>query len=136
MCVADARSLDFEGSTAYERGKPMPILFGATSKAVLAGLPTKKREKLILESNGEADFDVVALTSQLRELKKQGYLITRGEVDTRLAGVAAVVTIPSAGIYASLTLIVHQADLTHSIEQRLAALVTTHAALITAFMSA
>ena len=135
MCVADARTQGFEGSTAYERGKLMPILYGATSKAVLAALPLRRRDKIIAEAAARTTIDVVHLTAQLRQLKKQGFLITRGEVDARLAGIAASITLPGYGIYASLTLIAHQSDITPAAESRLAELVMTHASLIRQFMT-
>lgn len=113
----------------------MPILYGATSKAVLAALPLRRRDKIIAEAAAQTHVNVVHLTAQLRQLKKQGFLITRGEVDPRLAGIAASIHLSQSNIYASLTLIVHQANLTIALEARLADLVVTHANLIQQFMA-
>ena len=47
MCVADEAARETSFRSSYERGKPMPLTQGATSKAILAQLPARQLNRLI-----------------------------------------------------------------------------------------
>ncbi|MCA8883599.1 MAG: helix-turn-helix domain-containing protein [Rhodobacteraceae bacterium] len=128
MCVADARSSRFDAQTSYERGRPMPILRGATSKAVLSALPTRKRDR-ILKSTADVGSDE-ALRAELNEVRRAGMVVTVGEVDDELAGIAVPIDPGVQALYGSLSLIVRAAALTPEIEARLGMILKAHAALI------
>lgn len=135
MCVADARSPRFDMQTSYERGRPMPILRGATSKAVLSALPTRKRDRLLrlIAEGGEAVPE--GLPRELDAIRKAGMVVTLGEVDRDLAGIAVPVRLPDLAIHASLSFIVKQSDLTEAHLARLEALLRSHAKLVENFVT-
>ena len=47
MCVADTVPTDARVKTSYERGRPRPLTRGATSKVILAQLPTRRLTSLL-----------------------------------------------------------------------------------------
>lgn len=128
MCVADARSPRFDAQTSYERGRPMPILHGATSKAVLSALPTRKRVRIV-KSTADADTEG-ALQGELNEIRRAGIVVTVGEVDSGLAGIAVPIDPGVQALYGSLSLIVRADALNPEVETRLGTILRSHAALI------
>lgn len=133
MCVAEAHTLDQR--TSYERGKPMPIVRGATSKAILASMTTRKRTKLLGDvfENEAAIPD--ALLTELSQIRRSSLSVTRGEVDGGMMGISVPVKNDDLGINASLSFVVRQSDTPDSRVPRLASLLTSHAALIENFMA-
>lgn len=117
ICVADHRTPNSAVETSYERGRPMPLLRGATSKTILAQLPKARLGKVIKAGHDRALKD--DMLAELALIRRQGYAITRGEVDTGLVGIAVPVSCPEAAINASMSLIVRAADITESAERRL-----------------
>ncbi|PJE37528.1 hypothetical protein CVM52_06560 [Pseudooceanicola lipolyticus] len=133
MCVAEAHTLDQR--TSYERGKPMPIVRGATSKAILASMTTRKRKKLLAEvHDGEAAVPD-ELVAELTQIRRAGLSVSRGEVDDGLMGIAVPVTNDDLAINASLSFVVRQADTSEVRVQRLSSLLRAHATLIENFMA-
>ena len=94
LCVA---SVCAEGApvTSYPRGRPMPLAKGAISRAILAYLPRGQQTTLIAEN--EDAFAAVGLTGAaavqdaLREVRRDGTAVARGEVTPGVLGVAAPV---------------------------------------------
>lgn len=133
MCVAEAHTLDQR--TSYERGKPMPIIRGATSKAILASMTTRKRNKLLTEVF-DADTAIPDdLVTELNQIRRTGLSVTRGEVDSGMMGISVPVKNDDLGINASLSFVVCQSDTIEGRVPRLASLLTSHAALIENFMA-
>ena len=131
MCVADAQSSGFDGKTSYQRGAPMPVLRGATSKAILAGLPTRKRDRLLEKLTHEVPD---SLNEQLATIRKSGLAVSRGEVDRDLLGIAVPVQLKNMVVHASLSFVVKQVDATPLALARLEALLKSHAKLIENFL--
>lgn len=95
---------------SYGRGRRMPLFRGATSKCLLAHLPRPQLRKLYQANLAEAqasDFsrDWDALLAGLRDIRRQGYATTAGELDSFLAGIAAPLLCPSRHIVASLAFV-------------------------------
>ena len=131
MCVADAaaRTPDFRPS--YERGRPMPLLRGATSKVILADLPTRRLKQLIGRAPDlDSDADRDAFRWSLAVVRRQGYCVGRGELDPGLAGLAVPVRDPDGPTLASLSLVVRERDLTPEAERSLVMLLSASAALL------
>ncbi|MGV1822373.1 helix-turn-helix domain-containing protein [Agrobacterium tumefaciens] len=118
ICVADRRGADGDIATSYERGRPMPLMRGATSKTILAQLPRARLSKL-LKSVAEAGAALDDITVELGGIRRRGYVITRGEVDKGLVGISVPLSCPEAAINASMSLIVRQEDCTEAVERRL-----------------
>ena len=132
MCVADTRWNDREIRTSYERGRPQPLTRGATSKMILAQLPSRRLSRLLApsDSSGSAGSTILDLRKELAVARRCGYVITRGEVDPGLVGIAAPVSNFEQAIVASLSLIVPASELTDVVEHRLILLATMTANLL------
>ena len=128
MCIADRHSPGDETHSSYERGRPRPLTRGATSKVILAQLPARRLAKLLDRSSHNEDIE--ALKKQLSDARRNGFMVTRGEVDSGLMGVAASIAVPEQGIFASLSLVLRADLVTPAIENRLILLVTTSAKLL------
>jgi DNA-binding IclR family transcriptional regulator len=123
MCVADARSQGTRVQTSYERGCPRPLTRGATSKAIVAQLPARRLNRL-LPSNDPA------FRNELNLIRRNGYCITRGEVDAGRVGIAVPVPVPEQGLVASLSLVLDAASLNDEVERRLILLLVSLAAIL------
>lgn len=134
MCVADARSPQFRTVTSFQRGRPMPILRGATSKAILAAMAPRRREKLVAQLGAAASADLAAMAAELDTIRRTGISLTRGEVDSGLIGIAAPVQHKGFGIHASATFILAASDSSDAVQARLCSLLASNARLIEAFM--
>lgn len=94
----------------YARGIPHPLFKGSTSKVIFAYLPRAKLIKLYndnlsniaLTNMGKSWQDFLLVMSAI---KKQGYSISHGELDSNLTGIAAPIFSENV-IKGSLTLIV------------------------------
>lgn len=118
ICVAEHRVGGRVVDTSYEKGRPMPLLRGATSKVVLAQLPKAKLRKVIKAAGHDRllQDDMVA---ELATIRRQGYAMTRSEVDAGLVGIAAPVSCPETAINASMSIIMRASDSNETIERRL-----------------
>jgi DNA-binding IclR family transcriptional regulator len=93
MCIHQVNGHQPALSVSYERGRAMPLYRGATSKIILACLPsvqikqlwTAERETLV--AAGLPD-DFSQLVKELRNIRDAGHYITEGEVDPDAMGFA------------------------------------------------
>lgn len=127
MCIADRASPDAPFRPSYERGRPMPLTQGATSKVILARLPTRRLTKVLAGGGLQADEK---LRAELGAIRRQGFCVGRGEIDRGLAGLAAPIVCEEAGLVASLSLVVQSERLDEAEERRLVLLLVSAAALI------
>ena len=125
MCVADEAAPGTAFQSSYERGRPMPLTRGATSKVILAHLPARQLGKLI----GPKDANP-ALRQELRMIRRAGYFATASEIDTGLAGMAAPVIVEDLGIISSLTLVTQDGSVDDATRRRLILLLVSAANLI------
>lgn len=128
MCVADEAAAETSFRPSYERGRPMPLTRGSTSKVILAHLPTRQLNKLI---ENHAALDAAALRAELADIRKRGFCSTASEIDQGLAGISAPVILKDAGIVASLSLVAHDDALDEGQRRRLILLVVSAASLLT-----
>jgi DNA-binding IclR family transcriptional regulator len=134
MCVAKAGSPIATQPSSYRRGRPMPILLGATSKAVLAGLTSRRRTQLMRSVGPKDPAQHLLLAAELDRIRKVGVSITSGEVDQGAVGVAVSIQNKSLGINASLSLIFAASEFGKVNDHTLTALLTSHARLIENFI--
>jgi DNA-binding IclR family transcriptional regulator len=130
MCVAE-ETAQAPFWTSYERGRPRPLTRGATSKAILAQLPTRRLTRLLAQEQQPFAPSAAELREELAAIRKRGYCVTRGEVDAGLMGLAVPVSIPEQALRASLSLIVKAEDLDQASERRLVLLLVSSASLLT-----
>ena len=134
MCVAEERANSVTFKTSYELGLPMPLLRGATSKAVLSTLPKRQIMSLARRDDDSASDDDSALYAELTHIRKAGICETQGQVDASLAGIAVPVRNDNLGINASLSVIVEQSNLTPEIRHQIYASLSATARMIEGFM--
>ena len=135
MCIADFEVAAVGLHTSYERGRPRPLTYGATSKAILAQLPSRRLTKLLAQDQSLLSKEAfpqneTRFREELNAIRKRGYSVTRGEVDKGLVGIAAPVSVPERALLASLSLVVSASALDASIERRLLLLVVSSASLL------
>lgn len=111
LCIDQARS-GTTVETSYERGRPMPMFRGATSKVILAHLPPYQQRNLMLHRGPEIAAaglgDWESFRRILRAIRRAGYCIAKGEVDPGAAGVAAPV-LEGGKVVGSLSIVVRAA---------------------------
>ncbi len=130
MCIADRTGPHTSFRSSYERGRPMPLTRGATSKAILASLPARMLGKLV----GPRDKSS-ALRDELIEIRKAGFCFASSEIDSGLAGIAAPIALPERGIFASISLVVENAELDDARRRRLSLLTVSAASLLSESMT-
>lgn len=135
MCVAEHRGQSAHFKTSYELGRPMPLLRGATSRAVLSTLAKRSLMALLNEELGADTDRKDRLTSELANLRKLGICETRGEVDQDLVGISAPLRNASLGINASVSVIVEARTLTDDLRARIYTAVTGTGRMIEGFMA-
>ena len=120
MCVADTRSRDSTVQTSYERGRPRPLVLGATSKVILAQLTSHRLKKLLTAMEDAPDpHSLTRLRAELGRIRKSGYSITHGEVDRGRVGVAMPISVPEQGLVASISLVLDETSLNKGVEARI-----------------
>ena len=80
---------------SYMRGRKLPWFKGAPSKAVLAFLP-RARVRQLFESTFGAQIDEghwVEIVKELKGIRKEGYCISVGELDSNVVGFGAPVVL-------------------------------------------
>lgn len=130
MCVADSRSPAFKRNTSFQRGWPMPVTRGATSKAILAQIRGKHLDRLIEPTPVAGAGGREQLATELAKIRRDGICTTRGEVDKGLMGSAVPVANRALGIEASLSCIFDEADFLPEHEPKIFSLLSTFAKLI------
>lgn len=108
LCVHQESSTEKFRST-FERGKVRSIVYGAASQIILAHISTYQLGKVYEEFAD--DFPSANLGSSLGDVKEnlkkirnQGWLVTKGQVSAGVVGIAAPVFEGSSEIIASLSL--------------------------------
>lgn len=131
MCVADAKSPQGVVETSYERGRPMPLARGATSKVILAQLAKRRLDKLLSSvASAEMPSSIAELRQELAVIRKNGFAVARSEVDEGRVGLAVPVSLPDQGVAASLSLVLNASDSNESTERRLLLMLISSAALL------
>ena len=93
LCIQDTSGQHAPSAVSYERGKAMPLYKGATSKIILAHLPTKKVDELFVKE--QAAIRAAGLAQTLEELnlllkqwRSEGSVTTEAELDPQTVGCA------------------------------------------------
>jgi DNA-binding IclR family transcriptional regulator len=97
MCVAQSLGKNAHLGLSYERGRPMPMLRGAPSKAILAHLPSRAAERLWEAQSPElrqSQGDWKVFRAGLAKIRKAGVAVSHSEIDPGVVGIAACVFDP------------------------------------------
>ena len=94
MCVHQVFGRGPQQPVSYERGRPMPLFRGATSKIILAHLPSRtlrtlfeqNREEIVRAGLGAGSEEFRAALASIR---RSGFAVSHGEIDAGRIGVGA-----------------------------------------------
>lgn len=102
--------------SGYERGRPMPLFRGASSKSILANLPLRtlkstfaQHSKTVGELNLGTDWD--QFRRNMAAIRRAGFSVSYGEVDEGLAGLAVPLFDPDRLLLGSLSIVTQQASI-------------------------
>lgn len=132
MCVEQVVGRGPQARVSFERGRPMPMLRGATSKIILAYINARalrrtysiEREKIAAAGLG-SNWDQFKQT--LKQIRRAGFCIARGEVDPGRVAVAVPIFGGNGVIIGSLTFALSGAAIEEKVLGRLASLGTAAA---------
>jgi len=128
MCVHQESRTVPENAISYERGRPMPMFRGASSKVIFANLASRSARWFFERYPAEiraaglgSDWETVRVN--LRRIRKAGVHITRGEVDGGRVGIAAPVFGPGGNVIGSVAVAITEAEATPQSIANISALV-------------
>ena len=109
MCVHQVMGRGPQVPVSYERGRLMPLYRGATSKIILAHLPTRTLKSLFAHDAREIAAAGLGKTwddfrRRLAAVRRAGVNIARGEIDPGRVGIAAPIFDKDRAILGSLSL--------------------------------
>lgn len=111
MCVSDAHSADMLFRSSFERGLPMPLVRGATARATLSVIESRRLKRLLANEAGLKGEALEKFLSELFQIRRQGFWIAEGEVDPGAVGIAVPILDRKLGIEASLSIFTRAEDL-------------------------
>jgi DNA-binding IclR family transcriptional regulator len=95
LCLASVESPQHAMRLSYERWRSAPMHLGASGKVLLAHLDPAHAERVLAapppHPAGRAPIDPGTLRAQLDATRRDGYLVTHGELDEGATAVAAPV---------------------------------------------
>jgi DNA-binding IclR family transcriptional regulator len=96
LCIDQVLSPGPQVPVSYERGRPMPLLYGATSKVILAHQPARAVRSLYDAHTAEIAKAGLGTTlekfrSVLTAWRKAAFLVTHSDVDPGRTGIAAAI---------------------------------------------
>jgi DNA-binding IclR family transcriptional regulator len=128
MCVHQESKMLSENAVSYERGRPMPMFRGASSKVIFANLPSRTARRLFDENTEEISAaglgsDWESLKLILRGIRKSRVHITRAEFDPGRVGIAAPVFGPNRNVIGSISMVIPEIEATPPFIANISALV-------------
>lgn len=115
LCVHREVATGTGDQVSYERGRPMPLFRGATSKAILASFQARdlarlyktQAEKVAAAGLGRTLDDFRAAMAKIR---RTGYSVSHGEIDPGMIGVAAPIIGEAHRVVGSLSYVVRERE--------------------------
>lgn len=115
LCVHQAAEADRQARVSYERGRPMPLFRGATSKIVLAHLPSRDLRRLyeahrpeIAEAGLGDGWE--AFRKAMAKMRKAGHAVTHAEVDPGRIGIAVPILDGHGRVLGSLSYVIPSSE--------------------------
>jgi len=141
MCVHQIMGRGPQQPVSYERGRLMPLYRGATSKIILAHLPSRTLKALLAHHAEEIAGAGLGpgweeFRRGLASIRRAGISVSRGEIDPGRIGVAAPIFDRDRAVLGSLSLVLPAAHADEALVQRLAPLTVAGAREIERTMNA
>jgi DNA-binding IclR family transcriptional regulator len=140
LCVHQVFGRGPQEPVSYERGRPMPLFRGATSKIILAFFPRRELKSLFTANAKEIaraglgeSFEQFA--AALRRLRRLGVCIAHGEVDRGRVAIAAPIFDKDRNILGSITFVLPETRADERLIARLTSLTIAGAREIEAAMN-
>jgi DNA-binding IclR family transcriptional regulator len=110
VCIHEIMGFGPQAPVSYERGRPMPLFRGATSKIVLANVPVGRLKLLFAEHSKEIKaaglgHNWETFNKAMRAIRRAGACVTKAEIDYGRVGVAAAITGPDESLLGSLSFV-------------------------------
>lgn len=111
LCVHQVTEAGSRTRVSYERGRPMPLFRGATSKIILAHLQPRDLRRLYETHRAQIDAAGLgeaweAFRGNMARMRKAGHAVTRAELDPERIGVAVPVLDDQRRVLGSLSYVV------------------------------
>jgi len=111
LCIHQVADADGGTVVSYERGRPMPLFRGATSKIILAHLQPRDLRRFYEAHQAEfagaaPDAGWDAFRKTMAAMRKAGNAVARGEVDAERIGIAAPILDESGRVQGSLSFVI------------------------------
>ena len=135
MCVADYKSPFFKNNTSYQKGKLMPLIYGATSRAIIMKVTGRRLEDLLKHEEFNNYNEKDTFLKNLKNDNKKEYCRTEGQVDKGLIGFAVPIKNKKLGIEASLSSIFNSTDFLPEHEPIIYANLSSYALLIERYIN-
>ena len=124
MCVHQVLGRGPQEPVSYERGRLMPLFRGATSKIILAHLPPRALKSLFEQDGAEIAAAGFGRTwdefrSSLGAIRRDGFIVTRGEIDAGRVGIGVPVFDKDRAILGSLSFALSEARAGAALIERL-----------------
>lgn len=127
ICVHQEVSQGPQQAVSYEVGRPMPLYRGSASKAVLAALDRTDQAKLYQKDaevirSAELGESRDAFLANLKEIRRVGYCIARGEVDNGRIGISAPLHVTRFDLCGAISMVLStetatETDITRAVVQ-------------------
>ena len=127
MCVHQVMGRGLQEPVSYERGRLMPLYRGATSKIILAHMPSRTLKALFAHHGEEiAEAGLGAGWDEFRRglaaIRRAGVIVSHGEIDSGRVGIAAPIFDQGRAVLGSLSLALPAAHADATLVGRLAPL--------------
>ncbi|WP_211298313.1 IclR family transcriptional regulator [Kineococcus rhizosphaerae] len=141
ICLERAESVSHTVRISYERGSALPLNAGASALVLLAWADHQEVRSLLQHTTLRAFTDttltdVDALTDRLAHIRRDGFSVTRGEVDHDVLGVAAPIRDDTGTVVAALSVAALASRVPAAREADVVEAVVTSAGAISARLSA
>lgn len=111
LCVHQLAAIDRPSQLSYERGRPMPLFRGATSKIILAHLAPRDLRRVYDANPAEIAAAGLGATwdtfrPAMTQMRKVGHAVTRAELDVGSVGIAAPILDDGRRVLGSLSYVI------------------------------
>jgi DNA-binding IclR family transcriptional regulator len=139
MCMHQVMGRGPQSPVSYERGRLMPLYRGATSKIILAHLPTRTLKSLFAHHADEITAaglgkNLDDFRNAMATLRRAGVCISQGEIDTGRIGVGAPIFDREHAVLGSLSLAMASARADEVVINRLVPIIAESARQIERIM--
>ena len=111
LCVHQVIKPDRPARVSYERGRPMPLFMGATSKIILSHLPSRDMRRVYEAHHAEIRQAGLGegwetFRKTMAKMRKAGHAVTYAEVDPGRIGLAAPILAGPGRVLGSISYVV------------------------------